>query len=49
MKKKLSIKPFVNKKNGQIILYPKKSQLPKELVDKIFDIKHLKLTLEDWD
>ena len=49
MTKEIFVKPFVNKRNGQITLHPKRKNLPKKLVDNIFSIKKIKLTLEGWE
>lgn len=45
---KLSMRPIINKKNGQITLHPKKSKLPKKLLDDIVNVRQLDFVLEDW-
>ena len=46
MRKKLSLKPVINKRNNQITVNLKRKDLPKELLNKILDVKKLRLELE---
>lgn len=49
MGKKLFLKPCVNKKNNQININLNRKDLPKDLLDKILNIKKLEVELLDWE
>jgi hypothetical protein len=49
MKKIFEFKPRINKSNGQVTLCLKKKEMPKEFVDKLFDMKKIKFGLEGWE
>ena len=44
----LKVKPFVNKKNGQINVSLNRKYLPKKLLDNINEIKEIKVSLKEW-
>lgn len=48
-KRKLSLKPRINRRNGQINVSLKRSDLPKDLVDDIVSVKKLDFLLEGWE
>lgn len=48
--KAIKFKPVINKRNGQIALHPKKSELPRRLLEKIYKREEFEMKLEDyWD
>lgn len=48
MNKKIVFKPIINKRNGQITLHPRKSDLPKELLQNIYDGKEFEMELGEY-
>lgn len=49
MKRIITVKNLINKKNGQINWNPKKSEMPRDYLDHIMDIKKLRISLEGWE
>lgn len=46
--KKVSVKPILNKRNGQINFSIKKTSLPKDIKDKLPKLKSIRLRMEDF-
>lgn len=49
MYKKLDLKPIINKANAQINFSLKKNSLPKEIKEKLPQLKAIKLRVEDFE
>ena len=42
------LRKWINKKNGQIVLYPHKKNLPKKLISDIHKIHKIKVKILGW-
>lgn len=48
-RKKIIVKPIINKRNHQINFNPKKRDIPEDLLKHILEGKRIKMELEEWD
>ena len=49
MKDSISVRPIINKKNGQCVINLPRKKMSKKFKEDLFNIKKMRIKVEDWE